>query len=103
MKLLFLSLIFAISASLALSAEAGDDKRVPAGANAAAAAAGVGAKRKSSLEFDDNVVEGMNKNPLDSLQNVGREDGKSHGRLYKKRTDFQNEIRQSVQEAGYSP
>jgi hypothetical protein len=61
------------------------------------------AKRGKSLSFDDNVVEGMNKNPLDSLQNIGREDGKSHGRLYKKRTDFQNEIRQSVQEAGYSP
>jgi hypothetical protein len=91
-----------ISASFATDAQAGDTKRAPAAANAQAAATG-GAKRKSSLEFDDNVVEGMNKNPLDSLQNVGREDGKSHGRLYKKRTDFQNEIRQSVQEAGYSP
>ncbi len=60
-------------------------------------------KRSNSLSFEDNVVEGMNKNPLDSLQQVGREDGKNHGRLYKKRTEFQNEIRQSVQEAGYSP
>ena len=96
-----LVIIFILSAALAAPAYAGNDaKRAPANANANA---GNGAKRKSSLEFDDNVVEGMNKNPLDSLQNVGREDGKSHGRLYKKRTDFQNEIRQSVQEAGYSP
>lgn len=102
MKLHLLSLILVLCASLVVDVEAGDDKRVPASANPAVSA-GTGAKRKSSLEFDDNVVEGMNKNPLDSLQNVGREDGKSHGRLYKKRTDFQNEIRQSVQEAGYSP
>jgi len=98
MKLLLL--VAAISLSIAVGAEADETKRAPAAANGQAAA---GNKRKSSLEFDDNVVEGMNKNPLDSLQNVGREDGKSHGRLYKKRTDFQNEIRQSVQEAGYSP
>ena len=97
-SILFLILIFA----LALPAYAGDSGSNN-GAKRDPAANTPGGKRGKSLEFDDNVVEGMNKNPLDSLQNVGREDGKTHGRLYKKRTDFQNEIRQSVQEAGYSP
>jgi hypothetical protein len=99
--LLFFSLILVLSEAVSVPSEAGD-KRAPAAASPPQPAT-PGKKRGKSLEFDDNVVEGMNKNPLDSLQNVGREDGKSHGRLYKKRTDFQNEIRQSVQEAGYSP
>jgi hypothetical protein len=92
----FLSLLLC----LAIAAPAFADGPAPA---SVPSTQGVGKKRSGKLEFDDNVVEGMNKNPLDSLQNVGREDGKTHGRLYKKRTDFQNEIRQSVQEAGYSP
>ena len=100
-KLLAFGLLLALNAILSTTSEAAD-ARAPAAA-APAQAGGVVKKRSKSLEFDDNVVEGMNKNPLDSLQNVGREDGKTHGRLYKKRTDFQNEIRQSVQEAGYSP
>jgi hypothetical protein len=101
MRILLFS--FLIAAFLALPARA-DEKKGRAPAAAAQGGAGAPAKRRSnSLSFEDNVVEGMNKNPLDSLQQVGREDGKNHGRLYKKRTEFQNEIRQSVQEAGYSP
>jgi len=92
-------LLIVCMALVAPEAMAREDVRAPAHNTPPQA----GKKRAKSLEFDDNVVEGMNKNPLDSLQNIGREDGKSHGRLYKKRTDFQNEIRQSVQEAGYSP
>jgi hypothetical protein len=96
------TLIVAVLAlALASPALAGEGSRAP---GAAAPANGAPVKKRSnSLSFEDNVVEGMNKNPLDSLQQVGREDGKNHGRLYKKRTEFQNEIRQSVQEAGYSP
>jgi hypothetical protein len=95
---LFLATIVILGLALATPAIAGDGRSPDSvqGQNPPK-------KRGKNLEFDDNVVEGMNKNPLDSLQNVGREDGKTHGRLYKKRTDFQNEIRQSVQEAGYSP
>lgn len=96
----FLSLLLCAALMLPLSASIG---AAPAFADGPAPASAPVKKRSGKLEFDDNVVEGMNKNPLDSLQNVGREDGKSHGRLYKKRTDFQSEIRQSVQEAGYSP
>jgi hypothetical protein len=95
-RLITMLVISALILPAATRAFAGEAARTPANADAVK-------KRAKSLEFEDNVVEGMNKNPLDSLQQVGREDGKSHGRLYKKRTDFQNEIRQSVQEAGYSP
>src|SRR5581483_2415068 len=74
-----LILISALSVPASASAaDGGANNAANGAAKRDPAASSPGAKRGKSLEFDDNVVEGMNKNPLDSLQNVGREDGKTH-------------------------
>jgi hypothetical protein len=58
--------------------------------------------RGKSLDFDDEMVEGMNRNPLDSLTRVGRRDQRDHDRLYRRKQNFKREIRQTVREMGYS-
>lgn len=59
--------------------------------------------RSKQIDFEDNVVEGMNKNPLDFLENVAKKDGKGNIPLYKKRTNFRNELRSNAHEMGYVP
>ncbi len=59
--------------------------------------------RSKQIDFEDNVVEGMNKNPLDFLENVAKKDGKGNIPLYKKRTNFRNELRSNSHEMGYVP
>jgi hypothetical protein len=58
--------------------------------------------RSKSLDFDNDVIEGMNKNPLDSLTRVGNQDDKQQGHLYRRKADFRRETRQTTQEMGYS-
>ena len=59
--------------------------------------------RSKQIDFEDNVVEGMNKNPLDFLEHVSNKDAKGAMALYKKRTNFRNEIRINSHEMGYVP
>lgn len=59
--------------------------------------------RGRNLSFDDEVLEGMNKNPLDSLENVGMRSDPNGGHLYRKRTHFKKEIKRTVHEMGYLP
>jgi hypothetical protein len=59
--------------------------------------------RGKSLDFEDNVVEGMNRNPLDSLENISKKDGRDQSHLYRKRTDFRKEMKSTIQEGGYTP
>lgn len=66
------------------------------------ASASEGPTRSTSLKFGDEVVEGMNKNPLDSLQMLGRKGPKSGPRLYRKKTDVSRELKKTVTEMGYS-
>jgi hypothetical protein len=59
-------------------------------------------EKSKSIDFDSEVVEGMNKNPLDSLTRVGKKDDKQQGHLYRRKGHFKREIRQTVQEMGYT-
>ena len=56
---------------------------------------------KTKLNFEDEVVEGMNRNPFDSVEHVGEEDSEGH-HLYRKRQDFKKEMPVLIQEMGYS-
>jgi len=59
--------------------------------------------RSKSLSFDDSLVEGMNRNPLDSIESVGKEDTARQPHLYNKRLNFKKELKDSVKDSGYQP
>lgn len=59
--------------------------------------------RKKNLSFEDEMVEGMNKNPLDSLENLAQKDGDNNGHLYRKRKHFKKEMPEVAKEVGFSP
>jgi hypothetical protein len=58
-------------------------------------------QRSGSIDFEDELVEGMNQNPFDSLTHVGRKDDREEGHLYHMKSNFKREIRQNAQEMGY--
>ncbi len=77
---------------------------VPENAAARATASQVQpSNRQKSLDFEDSVIEGMNRDPLDSVQHVGRKDPGGAGRLYRKKPDFRSETGRTLQETGYTP
>lgn len=58
--------------------------------------------RQKVIDFEDELVEGMNKRPLDSVSQVG--DGKRQAEkphLYRKRVSFRSETRETLREARY--
>ncbi len=60
-------------------------------------------KRSKVIDFEDEVVEGMNKRPLDSLSQVG--DGskrKKKPHLYRKRVGFRAETQETLTETRYA-
>jgi hypothetical protein len=56
-----------------------------------------------NMKFDDEVVEGMNKNPLDVLESIEGQDQGKNGHLYRKKSDFHPEMKEEATEAGYLP
>lgn len=58
--------------------------------------------RKQKLDFDDAVVEGLNKKPLDSLSQLNQNRKRNATHLYQKKTNFDAENQISVVEAGYA-
>ena len=62
-----------------------------------------GVERATAIDFEDDIIEGMNKNPFDSLTRVGKQDGGAHGRLYRRKQGFRREIKQTVREMGFAP
>jgi hypothetical protein len=61
-------------------------------------------KREKVIDFEDELVEGMNKRPLDSLSQIGeaaRRKKKPH--LYRKRAGFRAETQQTLREARFLP
>ncbi len=58
--------------------------------------------RQKIIDFEDEVVEGLNKKPLDSLSQIS-EKNKKKGRphLYKKRVGFKSEIDETLHELRY--
>jgi hypothetical protein len=77
---------------------------VPAFPSPALAGEGGGSKPKRSkvIDFEDELVEGMNKRPLDSLSQIGdaaRRKKKPH--LYRKRIGFRAETLETLRESRY--
>ena len=59
-------------------------------------------KRQKSIDFEDDLVEGMNKRPLDSLNQISERD-KKHRKphLYQKRIGFRDETGEILRELRY--
>ena len=63
-----------------------------------------GVKREKVIDFDDEVVEGVNKQPLDSLSQVSeaeRRRRKPH--LYRKRGGFRTETTETLRVLRFTP
>ncbi len=63
-----------------------------------------GGKRGRVIDFEDEVVEGMNKRPLDSLSTLG-DGGKKRRKphLYRKRVGFRTETQETLKALRYTP
>ena len=61
-------------------------------------------KRQKVIDFEDEVVEGLNKRPLDSLNEIADKDGKhKKSHLYFKRSSFKSENAETLHAARYTP
>jgi predicted HicB family RNase H-like nuclease len=63
-------------------------------------------KVKSSkvIDFEDEVVEGLNKRPLDSLSQISERNRKRHKpHLYLKRAGFRTETEETLRVAKFTP
>jgi hypothetical protein len=47
-------------------------------------------KRSTSINFEDEVVEGINRKPLDSFNQLSEQNGRGKNHLYHKRAGFQD-------------
>lgn len=72
--------------------------------SAAAFAAATPPQRMRVIDFDDEVVEGMNKRPLDSLSHISDRDKQRRSpHLYRKRIGFRTETQMTLRELRYAP
>jgi hypothetical protein len=55
----------------------------------------------NTISFEDELIEGMNQNPLDSLTQVSGKTNELSDRLYRLKTNFRPEIRRLSGETGY--
>lgn len=84
-----------VSAPFATSAMAATDK---------GDAKATGGKRQKVIDFEDEVVEGLNKRPLDSLSQISEKDKRRRKmHLYRKRVGFRTETAESTKAARYTP
>src|SRR5438128_1360943 len=61
-------------------------------------------KRQKVIDFEDEVVEGVNKRPLDSLNQVSDADRKKHKpHLYRKRGGFRSETAETLRALRLTP
>jgi|GEM_PF-756007 len=61
-----------------------------------------GAKRQKVIDFEDDIVEGLNKRPLDSLSQISEKDKKRRKpHLYRKRASFKTENGETLRELRY--
>lgn len=61
-------------------------------------------KRQKVIDFEDEVVEGLNKRPLDSLSEIAernRKHRKPH--LYRKRVSFRSEVAETLRVSKFTP
>src|SRR5947209_2831380 len=58
--------------------------------------------RSRVIDFDDTLVEGINKRPLDSLDQIGDQGrNRDRGHLYRKRAGFRDETQVTLHELRY--
>ena len=58
-----------------------------------------GGDRARVIDFDDEVIEGMNKRPLDYLSQISERGGRKNKlHLYQKRAGFRNETKELLKE-----
>jgi hypothetical protein len=50
-------------------------------------------KRSKSINFEDELIEGINRKPLDQLNQISERNGYANGHLYRKRKTFQDRNR----------
>jgi hypothetical protein len=61
-------------------------------------------KHQKVIDFEDEVVEGMNKRPLDSLNQISERNRlKKKPHLYRKRGGFKSETAESLRMMRYTP
>jgi hypothetical protein len=61
-------------------------------------------KGQKVIDFDDEVVEGLNKRPFDSLSQISERDKKRRKpHLYRKRAGFRTETAESLRTAKFTP
>lgn len=59
--------------------------------------------RKTVIDFEDELVEGVNKRPLDSLSAISEKNKKRKKlHLYLKRAGFRTETNETLREIGYA-
>ena len=51
-------------------------------------------QRKKEIDFEDKFVEGVNKTPLDDMEQVGERDREKQPQLFHKRQHFHEEFKQ---------
>lgn len=62
-----------------------------------------GGKRLKVIDFEEELIEGVNKRPLDQLNSLSdRERRRRRTHLYKKRGGFRTETAATLREMGYS-
>jgi len=63
-----------------------------------------GGKRQKVIDFEDEVVEGLNRRPLDSLSQISEKDKKRRkAHLYRKRVSFRSESMETLRTLRYVP
>lgn len=63
-----------------------------------------GGKRQKVIDFEDELVEGMNRRPLDSLSQISEKDKKKRKpHLYRKRASFRSETVETLRILRYVP
>jgi hypothetical protein len=61
-------------------------------------------KRSKVIDFEDEVVEGVNRKPLDSLNQISERNGhKKKPHLYRKRGGFKSETAENLRVMRYTP
>ena len=55
-------------------------------------------KRSTSINFEDEMIEGINRKPLDSVNQISERDGKHKQHLYRKRAGFSDRDQLLTQE-----
>jgi len=66
----------------------------------AANSANTPSNRSKDIQFDDSVVEGMNKSGKDSLEMTSKNEDPNRAHLYHKRADFKPELKLLSSEVG---